>query len=421
MSQDPDYLALWKNGTDLFTALSHLAGEIGEMAGLDTLFERADRPDLRERIRKAARKVDSLLQEDRFHVVLGFTWQALVFGLPDEAPECRYATALDAIVAAVESLLLEITHGRGERHADYWPGKTKEFHRLTRELESALELFEGTPAVKEELLRRAREESQPGTPAEPTATAAGSLARKSGRMEAFEVLDAESGALLVFDPRDTQQWGPVHEGEDWDPIEEIHRIGLRITLYWHADGHWTLVTERTHWEAGYPGPPDAHRLGDADAADWLVRHGFDPPSDVAHLAGGSFFKPGTPAPQPPLEQSLIDRTDPAGNQHDDAPRSGKQSARNRGRLTVDRIANQAVLDGQPYSLTADGALLLDSLLKADGDWVAGKSLDMRAERVKKSLPKPFRDLIESSPGKGHRIPRNVLAQPCQNGGAATPE
>jgi len=237
----------------------------------------------------------------------------------------------------------------------------------------------------------------------------------------YEVYDVESGTAVAFDEGGTEHWGPVHEGEDWDPYEEMHMIDLCITVYRHPDGHWTLVTERTHREGGYLGPGDAQRLGDADAADWLVRHGFDPPSDVAHLAAGSFFKPGTPAPRPPLEQSLIDRTDPAGNQDDAAPRSGKRSARNPDRLTIDITTNQAVLDGHPYSLTADGALLLDSFLRDPGEWVAGKTLDMRAERVKKSLPKPIRDLIEASPGKGHRIPRNVLVQPCQDSEATTPD
>jgi hypothetical protein len=68
------------------------------------------------------------------------------------------------------------------------------------------------------------------------------------------------------------------------------------------------------------------------------------------------------------------------------------------------------LGGKPYSVSADAALMVKTLLDADGDWVAGDTLNMRADRVKKSLPNAVQKLIESVPGKGNRIPRTALAE-----------
>lgn len=83
------------------------------------------------------------------------------------------------------------------------------------------------------------------------------------------------------------------------------------------------------------------------------------------------------------------------------------------RLTVTLDPPQAVLDGNPYALSSDGAFYLDALLKAHGDWVSGVTIaetcPMRPDRVRKKLPKPIHELTESVPGKGHRIEREKLA------------
>lgn len=211
------------------------------------------------------------------------------------------------------------------------------------------------------------------------------------RLEAFDV---EAGECVVFDRGDSQHWGPVEEpegGSPFDPPDFVHAT----TLYRHQTGHWTLLTQRTFCETGECGPPEAHRLSDADAADWLLRHGHELPEDVAHLAENSLFRPGAPNPSPAVPESL---DDPA-----------KRRSNGQRRLTVAIDPPQAVLDGTPYALTQDGATFVQALLNAEGDWVAGCKLDMRADRVKKALPKPIRELIESSPGKGYRIPRKVLA------------
>lgn len=60
-----------------------------------------------------------------------------------------------------------------------------------------------------------------------------------------------------------------------------------------------------------------------------------------------------------------------------------------------------------YAVSPDGAVFVQSLANARGDWVAGSKLEMRADRVKSSLPEPIRDLIESVPGKGYRLSRTL--------------
>jgi len=74
------------------------------------------------------------------------------------------------------------------------------------------------------------------------------------------------------------------------------------------------------------------------------------------------------------------------------------------RIVVSLDPPQVVLDGAAYALTPDGAAFLQTLVEANGDWVAGSSIpDIRADRVKGRLPAPIRDLIEASTGKGYRL------------------
>ena len=84
------------------------------------------------------------------------------------------------------------------------------------------------------------------------------------------------------------------------------------------------------------------------------------------------------------------------------------------RLVIDSNPPQATLDGKAYSISADAVDFLSVLIGAAADddrddWVAGRTLDMRADRVKKNLPDPLRNLVESSSGKGYRISRQILA------------
>jgi hypothetical protein len=79
------------------------------------------------------------------------------------------------------------------------------------------------------------------------------------------------------------------------------------------------------------------------------------------------------------------------------------------RISVSLQPPQINFQGMTYQVEPDGALLIDSLVKAEGEWISGSNLSMRADRVKKKLPEPIANLIESERGKGHRIPRNRLA------------
>ncbi len=235
------------------------------------------------------------------------------------------------------------------------------------------------------------------------------------RPSKFEVVDTDTGKLVLFDTTDTEKYGPVHEEEGWEPFENCPTFFVTATAYRHASAHWTLVSEREHCAAGVAGPPEAHRLSDAQAADWLLRHGFEAPQDIAPFAAESFFAPGsatkneqdgigvTPTAADGGEGSS-ERT--AGSKVDDE--SSGVPAAGRSRLSVDVQALEATLDGTVYKLEQDEAIYVDAMIKAHGDWVAGHTLDMRADRVKKGLPSQIHEIIESEPGKGHRIPRRFL-------------
>lgn len=126
-------------------------------------------------------------------------------------------------------------------------------------------------------------------------TKAGSLSESTALTpNRFEVQDTASGELVVFDESGTEQWGPETHDEGWNSFEMIPEFFVTATLYRHNTGHWTLVSEKEHWEVGRCGEPEARRLDDAEAAEWLLRHGFDPPADVARLAAASLFRPDAP-------------------------------------------------------------------------------------------------------------------------------
>jgi hypothetical protein len=125
----------------------------------------------------------------------------------------------------------------------------------------------------------------------------------------FEVFDEAAKQMLVFDTEGTQSWY-AHEDEEWDPVDLFFHYSVELTLYQHHTGHWTLLVEKSHYEFGSLGPPDARRLDDAEAADWLVRHGHEVPSDMAHLAKHSFFVPSQPTPPQP---EAVERIAPLWN------------------------------------------------------------------------------------------------------------
>ena len=112
----------------------------------------------------------------------------------------------------------------------------------------------------------------------------------------FEVFDKDNGQSSVFDATDTERWGPVNYGEDWDPLELEYRFGVEESLYRHRSGHWTLVKERTYQlEPGLDAEScgkEARRLAVKDAAAWFVRHDVPLPADLLERAAPTFFSPG---------------------------------------------------------------------------------------------------------------------------------
>ncbi|NQT13862.1 MAG: hypothetical protein HQ582_14000 [Planctomycetes bacterium] len=79
-------------------------------------------------------------------------------------------------------------------------------------------------------------------------------------------------------------------------------------------------------------------------------------------------------------------------------------------LSVSLDPPQVTIDGHPYGLSDTQAAFVQQLLDA-GDWVSGKDIDLgtRAGRIRKSLPGPVADIVESRDGVGFRVRPEYLA------------
>lgn len=83
----------------------------------------------------------------------------------------------------------------------------------------------------------------------------------------------------------------------------------------------------------------------------------------------------------------------------------------RERLVISLEPPQAVLDGRAYALTEQGAMFLDAVVAAEGNWVTGGEIavrhslfdSQRIKRIKDRLPGPLVRLVESAPGRGSRL------------------
>lgn len=120
--------------------------------------------------------------------------------------------------------------------------------------------------------------------------------------EPFIVIDAGSGRYASFDPRGLECWIAETEHGDWDGHLEVFQTIRDESLYRHASGAWTLITEWEHWEAEVAATPQARRLDDNEAVQWLLRHNFPPPAALASLADEHIFQPGPP------REGEVDRT-----------------------------------------------------------------------------------------------------------------
>lgn len=122
----------------------------------------------------------------------------------------------------------------------------------------------------------------------------------------FEVTDKESGRSVIFDATGMQHWHGTRD-EGWSDDEMVSEYTVRMDLFRDAAGFWTLVSERFHNLADFACGAEAERLSDAEAAEWLVRQGHDPPLDVADLAAHLHFRPGPPVENAPARNGQADR------------------------------------------------------------------------------------------------------------------
>jgi len=80
------------------------------------------------------------------------------------------------------------------------------------------------------------------------------------------------------------------------------------------------------------------------------------------------------------------------------------------RIVVQLEPPQVTLDGTAHAVKPDGAMMVKSLVDADGDWLSGADIGLgRADRARNGLPDPIRNLIEASAAKGFRIRRSSSA------------
>lgn len=113
----------------------------------------------------------------------------------------------------------------------------------------------------------------------------------------FEVVDEDTAQSIPFDATDTQHWGPVEYGTRWDG--DFYTCHVQEALYYHASGHWTLISEETYFEAPCSAGKRAKRVIETEAIAWLVRYGFSLPDELEKRATPTFFVPGPPLPAPP--------------------------------------------------------------------------------------------------------------------------
>lgn len=86
-----------------------------------------------------------------------------------------------------------------------------------------------------------------------------------------------------------------------------------------------------------------------------------------------------------------------------------QNSKNK-RLSISFDPPTITFDGTVYPAKINSVILVNALVKADGDWVSGKDIEpgFRVERAKESLPEVVCSLIESVSGKGSRLLQDAL-------------
>jgi hypothetical protein len=118
MDEAPDSLALWNNATEVFNALSDLTDPIASLADS---FGPLETPESANRglVQSGLLKLDSLLAQERFREATrwNLAGEALAFILgPQDTPKTDYIKAVASISEWVKDFLVEMAHGRAERH-----------------------------------------------------------------------------------------------------------------------------------------------------------------------------------------------------------------------------------------------------------------------------------------------------------------
>lgn len=89
-----------------------------------------------------------------------------------------------------------------------------------------------------------------------------------------------------------------------------------------------------------------------------------------------------------------------------SPENSNQCKADSNSPIVNEELSQIRYDGEYYDVSAEGARMVKLLAEHLGEWVAmAKNNFTKPSEVKKKLPGPIRDLIESQKGKGYRIAR----------------
>jgi len=164
-----DHVALWDGMGDVLRAVEDVRNTIYDMTeavnGPGGFEEAQGLSQLRGNIRKALLNADRLLRETRFHGPMTFwgKWDEKwdVWGPPEESGLAGYTACLRSVRDLVEALLLEMLHGRDENYVEFWKRQGSKFDDHWKSLDREAKDMERKPAVREVLLRRARN----GTPA----------------------------------------------------------------------------------------------------------------------------------------------------------------------------------------------------------------------------------------------------------------
>jgi hypothetical protein len=71
---------------------------------------------------------------------------------------------------------------------------------------------------------------------------------------------------------------------------------------------------------------------------------------------------------------------------------------------MDKGSSRIQINKEWHDLTPSEFAMMSVLIKAGGEWMGGKEIGGRPDRLMKSMPRPVADLIETHKKAGYRIP-----------------